>query len=107
MAAKRTSREEQELNKIQEIELDLWQKAKKAEEDHRRIVKEREELESTIPPLEEIETRRRIREHELATSRGEVKNILKEQNQSLAMLFLLTAATCALLWWAWTLMQGH
>ena len=44
--------------------------------------------------------------HENIVSRGEVKNILRDQNRSVALLVLLLAATGSLIWWGLKLMQG-
>jgi hypothetical protein len=98
--------EELELNRLREQELDLFQHAKEVQEHHRRIQIERAERESTIPPMDDIGARRKHREHELAVSRGDVKNKLKEQSHSFLLLVALSTATAALMWWGWTLMQG-
>ena len=106
MAKTRPLREELELDQLREAEHDLFQRAREVEETRKRMQLERAERESTIPPLDDIRSRLKHREHELAVSRGDVKNKLKEQNRSLLLLITLTAATVALIWWGWTLMHA-
>jgi hypothetical protein len=106
MAKTSRLREEQELDQLRELELDLFQQNKQVEEHQKRIQLERAERESTIPPMDDISARRKHRDHELAVSRGDVKNKLKEQNRSFLLLIALSTATAALIWWGWTLMQG-
>jgi len=56
--------------------------------------------------LAEIEERKRLREHKDILTRGEAKNILRDQNKSLLLLFILIATTGFLVWWGLKLMQG-
>ena len=99
-------KEDLELNELREHEQQLLQLHKEAAELPKRIARELKERESTMPPLAEIEERKRRREHEETLSRGEAKNILRDQNRSLMLLFLLIAATGSLIWWGLKLMQG-
>ena len=62
--------------------------------------------EATIPPLMEIMEREKARQHENQVTRGEVANVRRDQNQGLLLLFLLLAATTALVWWGLQLMRG-
>jgi hypothetical protein len=106
MAKTKPLKEELELDAVRELELDLFQRAREVEEHQKRMQLERAERESTIPPPDDIRERQERRKHEDAVSRGDVKNILREQNRSLFLLVTLSAATAALIWWGWTLMQG-
>lgn len=99
-------KEELELGKLLEKENELFQRHKEFEENQRRIELERAERERTIPPLDDLALRERMRAHQVATTRGEIKNILRDQNQSLLLLLILIAATCALVWWGIKLMQA-
>lgn len=99
-------KEDLELNEIRESQQLLLRREKEFAEIPKRLALELKERESTMPPLEEIEERRRRREHENTVSRGEAKNILRDQNRSLMLVFLLMTATGALVWWGLKLMQG-
>jgi len=99
-------KEDLELNQLREHEQQLLQLEKEAAEIPKRIAREQKERESMMPPLAEIEERKRLREHEDILSRGEAKNILRDQNKSLLLLFMLIAATGSLVWWGLKLMQG-
>lgn len=99
-------KEEQELNELRETEQVLLLRQKEYAEIPKKLAMELRERESTMPPLPEIEDRRRRREHENTVSRGEAKNILRDQNRSIMLLFLLMTATGALVWWGLKLMQG-
>lgn len=72
----------------------------------KKLAQELKERECTMPPLAEIEDRRRQRVHEETVSRGEVSNILRDQTRSLMLTAMLLAATGALIWWGVRLMQG-
>ena len=99
-------KEDLELDELIENSAELDRRRRELAEAHRRIAEERAEQERTIPPLEEIQVRMKRRRHEETVSRGEVANIRRDQNRSLMMLFLLTAATASLIWWGVRLMQG-
>ena len=99
-------KEEQELNELRETEQVLLLRQKEYAEIPRKLAMELRERESTMPPLPEIEDRRRRREHENTVSRGEAKNILRDQNRSVTLMLLLLAATGSLIWWGMKLMQG-
>lgn len=107
MSRANRSKEDAELDQIRETEQQLEARQKVFTESKKRIAEERIERERTMPPLEEIEirTRQRIFEEQVV-SRGQAVNLLRTQNRSLLLLFLLVAATCALVWWGFTLMQG-
>jgi len=106
MASTTPFKEELELDLLRAEENELFQRAKEFEENQKQLAKIRAERECTIPPLEEIAIRERMKKHQAAASRGEVKNIVHDVRMSITLLILLIAATCALLWWGWTLMHG-
>ncbi|MEO5914127.1 MAG: hypothetical protein ABIS50_07840 [Luteolibacter sp.] len=99
-------KEDQELHELRASQQALLLREKDVAEIPKRLAREQRERESTMPPLPEIEDRRRRREHENTVSRGEAKNILRDQNRSLMLLFLLLTATAALVWWGLKLMQA-
>ncbi len=99
-------KEDHELSEIRETQQLLLMREKEFAAIPKRLELEMKERESTMPPLEEIEERRRRREHENTVSRGEAKNILRDQNRSLMLVFLLMTATAALVWWGLKLMKG-
>lgn len=106
MSRKTVLKEDLELNELRATERQLKQRHKEFAEIPKRIALELKERESTMPPFEEIEVRKRRREHENTLSRGEAKNMLRDQNRSMALLFLLLLATGTLVWWGFKLMQG-
>jgi hypothetical protein len=106
MSRKPVLKEEQELDEIRAAEQQLMLRHKEFAEIPKRIALELKERESTMPPFEEIEVRKRRREHENTLSRGEAKNMLRDQNRSMVLVFLLLLATAALVWWGLKLMQG-
>jgi hypothetical protein len=99
-------KEDQELLELRQNQQALLLLERECAEIPRKLALEMKERESTMPPLAEIAERKRRREHEDTVSRGEAKNILRDQNRSLALLFLLVTATSALVWWGMKLMQG-
>lgn len=100
------SKEDLELHELRQSEQALLALEKECADLPRRLALELKERESTMPPLAEIADRKRRREHEETVSRGEAKNILRDQNRSLMLLFMLMTATSALVWWGLKLMQG-
>jgi len=106
MTHTKQSKEDLELNELLAQEQELNKRMREFKENQRRIEREREESNSMIPPLEDIQDRRSVRLHVVAASRGEVKNQRRVVERSFMMLVLLTAATCAMLWWGWKVMQG-
>lgn len=99
-------KEDLELDLLRETEQQLRLKHKEFAEIPKKLAAEMRERESTMPPLAEIEDRKRRLAHEEMVSRGEVANILRDQNRSLLLLILLLAATGSLVWWGIQLMQG-
>jgi hypothetical protein len=99
-------KEELELDEILEKETELILRHKEFEKNQKRIELERAERECMIPPLDDIATRVRMKAHHAATTRGEIKNVHRDHSENILMLLLLLAATCALVWWGYKLMQG-
>jgi hypothetical protein len=99
-------KEDLELNAIREQQQQLLLRQKEYAEIPKRLAQELKERECTMPPLAEIEDRRRRKEHDMIVSRGEVSNILRDQTRSFLLLVLLFAATAALVWWGLKLMRG-
>jgi hypothetical protein len=96
-----------ELNEIREAELRLAEQVREAAKLPERLAREQRERDTTMPPLAEIEERRRMKEYDQKlVSRGEFKNVLRDQNRSLVLLMLLIAATGTLIWWGMQLMRG-
>lgn len=106
MSRKSVSKDDQELNDLLEKQQQLFLRHKEIAEIPKRIAQEQRERESTLPPMAEIADRKRRREHENTLSRGEAKNLLRDQNRSLMLLFMLIAATGTLIWWGFKLMEG-
>lgn len=99
-------KEDEELVRIRESEQQLRLREKEAAELPRRLEMERKERECTMPPLPEVMDRAALRRHEDNVTRGVVVNFRRDQNRSLMLLFLLLAATAALICWGLKLMQG-
>jgi hypothetical protein len=99
-------KEDLELSQLREKEQQLLLLQKEFAEIPKKLAQELKERESTMPPLAEIEERRRRKEHDMIVSRGEVSNILRDQTRSVMLLVLLLAATGSLVWWGVKLMQG-
>ena len=99
-------KEELELDQLRETEQQLRQREKEFSENRKRIAQERIERESMMPPLDEIQVRMQMKQHEQIASRGEIANVRRDQNQGLMLLVLLVTATCTLIWWGIRLMQG-
>jgi hypothetical protein len=100
------SKEELELDQIRETEQQLLKREKESAEYRKKIARERSEMDSTMPPLYEIQVRIAQKRHELVVSRGEVENVLRTQNRSILLLLLLVTATASLIWWGLKLMQA-
>ena len=100
-------KEDLELNQLRQTEQELLLRQKQFAEIPKKLAQELRDRECTMPPLAEIEERRRMKEHQnQLVSRGEVANVLRDQNRSLLLLFLLLAATGSLIWWGIQLMRG-
>ncbi len=99
-------KEDLELNALRQEQQQLLLLEKEYAKLPGMLAREQRERECTMPPLPEIEERRRRVAHENIISRGEVKNILRDQNRSVTLMILLLAATGSLIWWGMNLMQG-
>jgi hypothetical protein len=106
MKRARQFKEELELDEVLMKQQELQNRMLEFERNQREIERTRAEDEATIPPLMEILERERTRQHQELVSRGEVANVRRDQNQGLLLLFLLLAATSALVWWGLQLMRG-
>ena len=99
-------KEDLELNQLREAQQQLLLRERECAELPRKLAQEQKDRECTMPPLAEIEDRRRMKEHSQLVSRGEVTNILRDQNRSALLLLMLLTATGTLIWWGLKLMQG-
>lgn len=98
--------EELELDEVLVKQQELQNRIREFERTQREIELSRAENEATIPPLMDLLERERMRQHQDLASRGEIANVRRDQNQGLLLLFLLLAATSALIWWGLQLMRG-
>ncbi len=105
MAKRKVLKEDLELNELIQNQLQLRLREKEYAEIPKRLALEIKERENTMPPLLEIEERKRRIRHEQTISRGEVINIQRDQNRSLVLIFLLLVATGSFIWWGVYLMQ--
>lgn len=99
-------KEELELDDLLQKQQELQNRMREFERNQREIERTRAENEATIPPLMDLMEREKARQHEDLVSRGQVANVRRDQNQGLVLLFLLIAATAALIWWGLQLMRG-
>lgn len=106
MGRKKVLKEDLELDELIQSQLELSMKEKEFAEIPKRLAQELKDRETTMPPLLEIEERKQRILHEQIISRGQIINIQRDQTRSLTLIFLLLAATTALIWWGMRLMQG-
>jgi len=106
MARSTRLKEDLELDELIQSQLELRLKEKACAEIPKKLALEIKERESTMPPLLEIEERRKRIIHEQIISRGQLVNIQRDQNRSLTLIFLLLTASASLVWWGMRLMQG-
>lgn len=106
MSRRKPLQEDPELAQLRETEQQLLLREKECVEIPRKLAQELRERECTLPPLAEIEERKQRIQHEQIVSRGQVTNILRDQNRSVLLLLMLIVATGALIWWGIKLMQG-
>ena len=99
-------KEDLELNAIRETEQQLLKLQRECAEIPLKLEREQKERACTMPPLADIEDRRRRLEHEQIVSRGQATNMLRDQSRSFVLLLLLLKATGTLIWWGVKLMQG-
>jgi hypothetical protein len=98
--------EDPELAQIRLKEQELLLRAKECADLPRQLAEELRDRERTMPPLAEIEDRMSQIRHEQIVSRGQITNVLRDQNRSVLLLLMLIAATAALICWGFRLMQG-
>ncbi len=106
MARSTRLKEELELDALIKSQSELRLKEKACADIPRKLALEIKERESTMPPLLEIEERRKRILHEQIISRGQLINIQRDQNRSLWLIFLLLTSSATLIWWGMCLMQG-
>lgn len=107
MSRSTLSAEDIELNQLNEDRRRLEERQRELAKIPERLAREQRERDTTMPPLAEIEDRRRMKEYDQKlVSRGEFKNVVRDQNRSLVLLVLLITATGALIWWGMQLMRG-
>jgi len=98
--------DELELKEIRELEQQLLRKQQEVADLPRRLERERNERERTMPPLDGLDDRKRAKRHEEAVTRGEFRNVQKAQSKSILLLLTLLCATAALIAWGLRLMEG-
>lgn len=103
MPTRRHSKADHDFDRLQQDELELWQRSKELEERQRQLSIQRKEDEATLPPLPDILDIKKTAEYEIASSRGEIKNLRKEQSRNFFIMLLFLAATITTAWWAWTI----
>jgi hypothetical protein len=97
--------EDLELQRIREAEQQLLKLQAECAAVPLKLAQAKKEQACTMPPLAEIADRKRRIAHDGMVSRGEVANILRDQNRSLFLLALYLAAGSSLVWWGIQLMQ--
>jgi hypothetical protein len=99
-------KEDLELTQLREAEQALMLRQKEAAKVPKKLAQEMRDRDCTMPPLADIEERRRQKEHDQLVSRGQVANIYKDQSRSVLLILLLAATTLALVWWGFKVMKG-
>jgi len=99
--------EELELKHCEQEAQRLAKELEEARELPKRIAREKQDRENTMPPLERVSEITRLKRHEqeMAT-RAATRNLLKTQTRSVLLLLTLTAAAAALIAWGLRLMNG-
>ena len=98
-ASSLSSREEQLLSRINELEAFI-------EGAPERIRKEMEEEITTMPPPDDLDDRRREHKFYSQLSRGEIRNEHRYQTKSAILFFLLVSAIVALSAWIYSVLQA-
>lgn len=94
-----------ELEPLDEAQRDLDVRIAALEALPQQLELEMIEQERTMPPPEDLEDRKRQRDFEEKAARGQVRNERRTQGRSLFLMFLLLAATAAMIAWVITLSQ--
>jgi hypothetical protein len=107
MSAPTLAQEELELRQCEQEARRLAKELENARELPKRIARERQDRENTMPPLERVSEITRLKRHEqeMAT-RAATRNLRKIQSRSLLLLLSLIAATAALIAWGLRVMNG-
>lgn len=106
MTKSRKSRDiDPELEPLDEAQRDLDAKIAALKALPQQLELEMLEQERTMPPPEDLEDRKRVRDFEEKAARGQIRNERRTQGRSLLLMFLLLAATAAMIAWVITLAQ--
>jgi len=106
MSRRVTLKEDLELDELLQREQELVRLQNEYAKLPQKLAQEERDRQNTMPPLEEIEERKRRKNHENTISRREATNIMRDQSRSVLLLFALLAAIGSLIWWGVKLMQG-
>ncbi|MBJ7256547.1 MAG: hypothetical protein JHD23_10530 [Akkermansiaceae bacterium] len=106
MSRRVTLKEDLELDELIQREQELVRLQNEYAKLPQKLAQEERDRQNTMPPLEEIEERKRRKNHENTISRGEAANIMRDQSRSVLLLIALLAAIGSLVWWGVKLMQG-
>ena len=98
-------KEDLEMEQLREAEQELLLRQQEFLQIPKKLAQEQYERACTMPPLAEIEERRRRNEHDQLVSRGQMSNIQRDQSRSFLLLMLLLTATATLIWWGVMLMN--
>jgi hypothetical protein len=102
----RLFKEDLELDNMERVGTDLARRQIELAEQSRRLELEKIESARTLPPIEIVILRARMKAHDdMLATRGEVTNLRREQGGHLLLFLLLVSATAALIWWGLQLMQ--
>jgi ferric-dicitrate binding protein FerR (iron transport regulator) len=93
----------EELKALEERKRALEEQIQNASAQPEKILREAQELASTLPPPDDLADRRRLREFEEKASRTQIRNERRTQGKSLLLLVLLLIATAWLVSWVITL----
>lgn len=106
MSRRAPLKEDLELDELIQREQELVRLQNEYAKLPQKLAQEERDRQNTMPPLEEIEERKRRKNHEHTISRGQATNIMRDQSRSVLLLFALLAAIGSLIWWGVKLMQG-
>ena len=94
-----------EADPLDEAQREIDARIKELEALPQQLELEIQEKERTMPPPEDLEERRRQQEFEERAARGQIRNERRTQGRSLLLMFLLLAATAAMVAWIIELAQ--
>ncbi|BCX46243.1 hypothetical protein HAHE_01510 [Haloferula helveola] len=101
--AKSRSRRDEAVDEIELARRELEEKIAALEQLPAQLEMEMIESETTMPPPDDIVDRQRQRDFEEKAARGQIRNERRTQGRSLLLMFLLLAATAAMISWIVTL----